>query len=212
MSFIADTTNSSVPAPTPAVDPHGVDLAISATGDLVVNASGALTAVSGPYNCAQALSVRMRTAPGELPLHPAYGSNVAAMFVGAPMNVAALVLQMNADLQQMLAEDVRFRTAKVTSWAAPASAQYPSGVQVAVTAVLAGGEQVSLENVTEPSPSDVTVPQPITPGIDPTLTYDPMAQAEFFASEPEFDQLLDLNTLQAIVNDTPGASILGTGG
>lgn len=212
MSFISDPTTTSTPPATPPVDPYGVDLALGLDGDLVVNSSGSLTAVAGPYNCSQAIVTRLRTTPGEVALHPDYGAAVAALFVAAKMDVGAVALQMNADLQQMLLEDPRFVTAQVTDWTAPASAAYPDGVQLGVTATLVGGEQLSLDDVTDPAPSDVSLPQLVAPGIDPTLTYDPTSEQEYFADQPEFDELSDLNMLQSIVNDTPGASILGTGG
>lgn len=205
-------TDTGPPPPSiPLVDPYGIDLAIDATGDLRVTASGSVGLVSGPYNCAQAVSLRMRTTPGELPLHPEYGSSLPAL-IGAKLQVGGIVQHANADLQTMLAEDPRFVTAAITTVAKPATTFSPESVALSATAKLVGGESLTLDNVSDPSPSDVSLPQLTDPSIDPTLTFDPLTEQEFFADTPELDSLNDINQVTSIVNDTPNASILGTGG
>lgn len=181
-------------------------------GDLIVTSAGELGAVAGVFNCAQAVFLRFKTTPGEVPLHPDFGSNIAGSLVGSKLNVGAVATQANQDLQQIIAEDPRFTAAQVVITQQPASVNYPDSVALGIQATLVGGQQLTLLDVTDPAPSDVTDVQLVAPSIDPTLTYDPTTVQQFFADQSEFDTLNDLNTLQAIVNDTPGDSILGTGG
>ena len=196
------------PPALPPTDPYGIDIALDATGDIRVTASGSLGLVTGVYNAAQAVFLRFKTQPGEVPLHPLYGSQLGGTLIGAKTNITGIVQEANSDLTQMLSDDPRFTTAGVTSYTRPASPNYPESVMLAVQATLAGGEQLVLGNVTDPSPSDVSLTQFVDPSIDPTLTYDPLAEQEFFADEPEFDTLEDLNSLQSIISDYPGSSIL----
>jgi hypothetical protein len=53
-----------------ATDPYGTDLLLTDDGDFSVTPSGQLALLSGPLNCAQALTMRLKTAPGELALQP----------------------------------------------------------------------------------------------------------------------------------------------
>lgn len=204
----------SIGPPPPAiapVDPYGVDIALDASGDLRVTASGSLGAVSGAYNCAQAVFLRFKTSPGEVALHPEYGSALAGSLIGSKLNVGGIAQQAGADLQTMLAEDQRFTTAAVGNIRKPASDAYPESVALAIKATLVGGEQLTLDNVSDPAPSDVSLPQIVDPSEDPTLEYDPTSEQEFFADQSEFDELQDVNALNNLVNDTPSGSVLRIG-
>ncbi len=200
------------PPALPPTDPYGLDIAFDATGDIRITQSGSLGLVTGVYNAAQAIFLRFKTQPGEVPLHPLYGSQLGGSLIGAKTNITGIVQEANADLAQMLSDDPRFNAASVLNYTRPASTNYPESVALSIQATLAGGEQLILSNVTDPSPSDVSLPQFVDPTIDPTLTYDPLAEQEFFADQPEFDTLQDLNSQQSIIDDYPGSSILGTGG
>jgi phage baseplate assembly protein W len=186
----------------PSIDPYGVDLAIDPSGDLRVTASGSLGMVAGPDNCAQAVFLRLKTSVGELALHPNYGSQMDDL-VGSKQNPAGLLAAMNSDLRSIVSDDPRFVTAKIIQVQAPAVSGQVGSTQLGVQAQLFGGERVTLENTSDPSPSDVTLPTPSDPSLDPTLTWDPTSEREFFADGSELDTLNNLNTVQSMIDDYP---------
>lgn len=195
-----------------AQDPYGIDLAFDPTGDLRVTHSGALGLVAGTDNAAQAIFLRLKTPQGDLALHPDYGSQLAGRLIGAKMNVVGVANQLNSELQSLPADDPRFTSAQISQIQQPASTGSTDSMQIAVQAQLAGGETLTLDNTSDPTTSDVSLPGPIDSTVDPTITFDPTIETEFFADQPELDALNDINAQQSMIDDTPGASIIGTTG
>lgn len=58
-------------------------------GDLILNASGGLTAVSGAEETRQAIMRRLCTNPGDYIWQPSYGAGLPAK-VGSPANIAEI--------------------------------------------------------------------------------------------------------------------------
>lgn len=200
---------------TASIDPYGVDLAMTAAGDLNLTGTGDLAIVDGPFNCAQAMFLRLNTSRGDLPLHPDYGSLLQTVLVGSKAQLAPVLAEVSTELQTLLANDPRFADAEIVNAQSPATSGSTYGAnsaQVSVLATLATGEQVTLESVADPSPSDVSLPQLTDPSIDPTVNEDAITLAEYFADTSELDTLNDINLTQTLVNDLPSSSVTGTGG
>lgn len=81
----AATTQLTTPS-----DPLGTDLLVTATGDLQYTATGDLATASGIANLLGALSRRLDSALGTLPLHPTYGSGLSTV-LGDPLLGPAVV-------------------------------------------------------------------------------------------------------------------------
>ncbi len=93
-------------------DAYGIDLAIGPDGDLVITPTGDAATLSGPENCTQALLLRVRTYPGELPLHPDYGSGLADRVIGSKgIDSDLMAAQANVDLREIIDSDPRFLSA-----------------------------------------------------------------------------------------------------
>jgi len=191
-----------IPVVPVGTDPYGIDLAIDAGGDLKVTHSGSLGAVAGGDNCAQALFLRLATSQGDLAMHPDYGSQLPSL-VGSKMSVAGIANAVNSELQTLLATDPRFASANVVQVQTPATTGMVESSQLGVQARLSGGENLTLDNVSDPAPSDISLPAAIDPNVDPTLTYDPTIEQQIFADQSELDTLNDLNTLASLVSDLP---------
>lgn len=128
-------------------NPYGVDLLLDqATGDLVVTPGGALAFVQGPENMVQALQNRMRTYPGELPLHLEYGSVLAERLIGMKAGDDELARAVaTQQVAQIIASDDRFLSARNVT-----AAQDPDDVErvrVAAELVLAEGEALDVEDL-----------------------------------------------------------------
>jgi hypothetical protein len=176
-------------------DPLGIDIAISAGGDLVVTGAGALAVSAGPENAIQALVLRLRSSPGDLTLHPDYGSQFNEHAVGQrddPMLVLGLA---SAELDQLISTDRRFigvgnvqvipqPTARGLAYSVSCDLQLTTGVGIQVA------------DLTDPRVS--TVLDPTFTDVAPTAI-DPLDYTT--VSQQEYDTLSDIDEQQALIND-----------
>lgn len=134
-------------------DEYGIDVAIGADGDLVVGPTGALALVGDTDNVVQALRLRMMTTPGELPLHPDYGSDLKRRLVGSKIDEPFAASVANIELRRLLEQDQRFAAATdVTIRTGP---ETPNVEAVSATLVLAGGEQLTVESLADPRADEI---------------------------------------------------------
>lgn len=174
---------------------YGVDLAMSTTGDLVVNSAGSLTVLGGVDVTAQAILLRLSTALGDLPLHPGYGSTLP---IGSKVDVTGLVAAMNSELAEMTGNDPRFRSAKVLNASWPVGTN-TSAIQLEVKVTLAGGETFTVSGLpAEARVSEVSLTT-AGEGDGPTLT--PLDEQEYFADETEAAEIASGSAVQSLVND-----------
>lgn len=182
----------SAPDPT---DPYGVDLYLHPTsGDLVVGAHGGLAFIQGPENCAQALSLRARTYPGELPLHPDYGSILAATLIGQHTD-DDLLAQATAtrEIRTILENDRRF--AQATDLQTRIDPANPNARHVAVRLELAGGEALIVGNLADARVDELDLTgSSADPETIDSLTDDPVDDFAIDLSADDLgdDGLLDL--------------------
>lgn len=148
-------------------DPYGIDLLLTPDGDLSVNPGGSLAVVAGPENCVQALQLRLRTHPDELPLHDDYGSALAAQAIGTKAGDDQLLAALaRVEVQRILEADLRFLAARnLQAQTDPAD---PQRAQVSMRLELAGGEELIVSDLVEARIDE------IDPG-DPDLSIDEMA-------------------------------------
>lgn len=135
--------------PPDPTDAYGIDLRLSSDGDLMVSRTGDLLTVQGPENVAHALTLRMRTYPGELPLHDEYGSALLSKVIGAKSSDdAILASQARIEVQRILESDRRFLAARdVTALVDPDD---PTIATVSLTLELAGGDTLLVGDLTRP--------------------------------------------------------------
>lgn len=110
------------------VDDYRVDIGITDGGDLDVLGTGGLALRTGPANAAQALVLRLRTARGDLPLHPEYGSMLEQRLTGAKADPVLATSQVNLELREAISADPRFAAATnivVGAASAPVAAAAP---------------------------------------------------------------------------------------
>lgn len=170
-------------------DLYGVDIALTPTGDLAVTPSGALGLTSGPDTCVQALVLFVRASPGDLPLHPTYGTRINERLVGAKANFDAIRALAIGDLRQLLENDPRFLSATPVD-VVPVQAPHGVGALVRVSVQLAAGEELDVADLTSGSIEAVN-DAPIDASIDPALDFDPLLF--FDENSDEAIALQDLN-------------------
>lgn len=184
-------------------DPYGIDIALDAYGDVVVWPNGALGTVTGPDTCVQALRVRMLTLPGELTLHPEYGSTFPAL-VGRKLDVDVLATEASNEVRRVVQADSRFLAGQNVE--AHSVDGMPTAARVALEVVLAGGERIIVEDLAEPGiDSPVEVDDVDLDDVDLDALSD---GDEFIAQdEDEADDLRDAVLLDDLVEaDEPFAS------
>jgi hypothetical protein len=161
-----------------ASDPYGTDVLLTNDGDLAVTPAGQLALVDGPMNCAQALVMRLRTSPGELPLQPDYGNAIAPRIIGTKTNDPTLVVsKLNIELRAIFTADRRFlRAERITASSDPA---YPTRTGVYIELVLAGGDRLTAADVAN------------TPALDA------------FSATPELAESIDPDELADIAGANP---------
>lgn len=186
-------------------DLYGTDIALTPQGDLAVTPSGALGVTDGADTCVQALVLFIRASPGDLPLHPTYGTQINARLVGAKSNFDAIRALALGDLRQLLENDTRFLGATPVD-VVPVQAPHGVGAAVRVTVQLAAGEELAVADLASGSIESVN-DAPVDGDVDPALDFDPLLF--FDEDDDESIQLQDLDEqaeqaedLQATTDDT----------
>jgi hypothetical protein len=128
-------------------DPYGIDLAIDATGDVIVTPSGAIATVDGPQNCVQALVARMLTGPGELTQHPEYGSTFKEL-VGSKFSLPIIQGAAANEVRQIVDEDPRFLAGQNIT--AEPIAGAPTSARVSLELLLTGGDSLVVTDLAGP--------------------------------------------------------------
>ena len=180
----------------PPTDPYGVDLRLSDDGDLVVDRTGALTAITGTENCAQALVLRARTYPGELPLQQDFGSGLEAALIGQKsLDPELAQARANVELRAIVESDRRFLAARNIE----ARDVTPDGTKLAVrlTLVLANGEQLQVSDLADVRTDEVTE----APTADSTLDSEDLDAIADFSFLGDDDVAADVDELAQIDSD-----------
>jgi hypothetical protein len=181
-----------------AQNEYGVDLAISPSGDLVVNSAGSLATVGETQVMAQALQMRLRTALGDLPLHPTYGIDLP---IGAKMDPVAVAAALNGELAYAVQNDPRIQKATVTGVEWPASGE-PTAVSLEVTVLLAGGEQFAVSGL----PAEVRVGEvSYTGNVQGESGLTPFEEQPYFAGEEATKEIEAESEIESLVNDLTGS-------
>jgi hypothetical protein len=181
-----------------AENPYGVDLAIGPSGDLVVNSAGALALVGDVQVMAQALQLRVRTALGDLALHPTYGTELP---VGGKMDPMAVAAALNGQLAQAVSNDPRIQSATVTGVEYPVSGN-ATAVVLEVTVLLAGGEQFTVSGL----PAEVRVGEVTQTGnVSGESGLSSFEEQPYFADEEATAEIEAESELQSLVNDLTGS-------
>jgi hypothetical protein len=182
----------------PEANEYGVDLAMGPSGDLVVNSAGALAAVGDVQVMAQALQMRIRTALGDLALHPTYGIDLP---VGGKMDAVAVAAALNGELSQAVTNDPRMQKATVTNVEWPASGQV-TAVLLEVTVLLAGGEQFAVSGL----PGEVRLGEvTYTGNVEGESSLTPFQEQPYFADEETTREIEAESELESLVNDLTGS-------
>jgi phage baseplate assembly protein W len=177
---------------------YGVDIAIGPTGDLIVNSAGDIATVGNVQVVAQALQLRLRTALGDLPLHPEYGTSLPT---GAKMDPIAVAAAVNGELAVTVKDDPRLRSATVTGVEWPASGD-PTALSLTVNVVLAGGEEFEVAGL----PSEARIGE-VTPGsnVEGESGLSAFEEQPYFADEQTTAQIEGESEIESLVNDLPGS-------
>ncbi len=174
---------------------YGTDVRITDAGDIAVTPSGDIGLISGPLNCVQALSMRLRTEPGELPLHPDYGNPIGDL-VGAKADEALMTGRANAILREALQADRRFLSADSI---AAVAGERGGRVSVSCRLRLAGGERIALSDLADVRLDEIDTVQLGAAGFesDDDLAFldgqdlDEIPELEEGVDDPAFDPDLD---------------------
>lgn len=178
-------------------DPYGVDVRLTDTGDLAVTRAGDLTAISGPTNCVQAMTLRMRSVPGDLPLHPDYGNDLGSLVGGKSLDTGLIAGRANSLLRDALQSDRRFLAAKDITVAALDDTGQKVGV--GLTLQLAGGEQISLLDLADVRLDEIDTVQIDSEGFESDddlafldgLELDEIPDLEESIDDPAYEPYLD---------------------
>lgn len=177
---------------------YGVDIAMGPSGDLVVNSAGDLTAVGNVQVVAQALQLRLRTAVGDLALHPDYGTNLP---VGGKMDPVAVAAALNGELAQAIVDDPRLKSATVTGVEWPASGN-STAVSLTVLVILSGGAEFEVAGL----PSEVRVGEVSEDGnVEGGSDLTPFEEQPYFAAEDVTKEIEGESELESLVNDLTGS-------
>lgn len=186
-------------------DPYGIDIALTDDGDVVVTPAGQVGLIGGPANCIQAVTGRVRTIVGELPLHPEYGSAFPThKFIGRKLlDTLPIETEARRELNILLAEDPRFIAANGVQ--AIQDPNQPQTVQVKAALVLVGGQVVRIADLAAPRVDEISDPTINDVGdttLDPSVidTSDVFNDFEFIAQDDnELTDLADAADLTNIV-------------
>lgn len=178
-------------------DPYGVDLAIDPdSGDLIAWPNGALAVKDGADNVVQALYLWIKTTPGEVPLHPDFGSAFANGVIGGKFNIVGIEGLARAEFKNILANDNRLLSVSNVTVVENDAGDYGPAANVSATVYLVGGESVEVLDFAQGVFSTLTD----NTDVDPTPV-DPLDDPTFFADQPEYDDLADVDTLASAVED-----------
>lgn len=156
-------------------DGYGTDVALGPNGDFIITPAGDVASLNGPLNCAQAMLNRLRTTPGELPLHPAYGSTVADLIGSKLLDESLAAAHVTNDLRTLVNADRRFSSAQASVLRGDANG---GSETIKVEVGLGGGEQLTLDSIdalSDVSLDELDVSAPptltdLTADLDPALT------------------------------------------
>lgn len=180
-------------------NPYGVDLAIDPnTGDLVVWPNGALATMEGPNNAVQAVLLWIKSSPGEVVLHPDFGSSFNDSLVGAKLNIPALDGLARAEFKNILAQDSRFLAISNVE-VSQVPGEYGPQAHVAATLHLTTGETFEVLDYGQGVFSTISEPDELDES-----PVDALDDPEFFADELDEDDLADADTIASAVEDLDG--------
>lgn len=177
-------------------DPYGVDLALNGSGDLVVWPNGALGTIEGPTNCVQALTDRLKTPVGSLPMDPNYGTGFQAE-VGKNTNPTVTEARAQQDMSRIVESDKRFLAVKEIK--AAEVRDEPNTTAVSATLILVTGQEVKIANILTASIEDLIDPEAVTLGSIEQINA--LEDQSFFAPEPEAQELKEAATIQETQED-----------
>jgi hypothetical protein len=173
------------------LDPYGADLQISDAGDLVVTPTGDLALISGPLNCGQALTLRLRTAAGELPLHPDYGSDLDRRLIASRTSDDELALtSARVLLSKIVRADSRFLAVRDLS----TTRLNASGTQLAIACklALAARDSIAVTSLAAPRGDEISVTTDL-PSLDELTTTAVSDLAFLTDTDLDLDELPDLD-------------------
>jgi phage baseplate assembly protein W len=177
-------------------DPYGVDLSISGLGDLVVTPSGALGSIGGPENCVQALTDRLKTPVGSLPMDTNYGTGFQAE-VGKNTNPVVTEARAQQVMSRIVESDKRFLAVKEIK--ANEVNGSPTTTAVSATLILVTGQQIKIADILTASIEDLIDPEAVTLGSIEQINA--LEDQSFLAPEPEAQELKEAATIQEIQED-----------
>lgn len=176
------------------LDPYGTDLALSPSGDLIVNSAGSLSATGGVNVLAQAIWLRSLTTPGELVLHPDFGLEHP---IGSKMNPAALGAVVSSELAAIPSHDPRFQSVELKNVETPVLGD-TDAVALNIRATAVDGTTLDISGL----PGEVRVTE-----VTPAQEEGPLAELEEeldFGTEEEGSELADFNATQSLIDDMEG--------
>src|ERR1700686_2580290 len=176
--------------------PYGVDLVLDGTGDLVAWPSGALGSIEGPPNCVQALTNRLKTPVGSLPMDPNYGTGFQAE-IGRNVNLAVTEAKAQQAMSRIVESDPRFLAVKEIR--AQEVEHHPNSTAVSATVVLATGQQVKIADIMTASIEDLIDPEAVTLGSIEQINA--LEDQAFLAPEPEAQELKEAAAIQETQED-----------
>jgi phage baseplate assembly protein W len=177
-------------------EPLGRDVVLSGDGDLVVWPSGSLGSIEGPPNCVQALTDRLKTPVGSLPMDPNYGTGFQAE-VGQNVNPTVTEARAQQVMSRIVESDKRFLAVKEIK--ATEVHDEPNTTAVSATLILVTGQEVKIANILTASIEDLIDPEAVTLGSIEQINA--LEDQSFFAPEPEAQELKEAATIQETQED-----------
>lgn len=176
-------------------NPYGVDLAIDPnTGDLIGWPNGALGVQEGPANAVQAMLLWIKTTPGEVPLHPDFGSSFQRS-IGGKFNVVGIEGTARAEFKNILAQDARFLAVGGVA-VRQIDTHFGPQAHVSATLYLTGGEKVEVLDLAQGVFSTTIEATDLDPS-----PVDPLDDPSFFTDDLDADDLADVDTVASAVED-----------
>lgn len=177
-------------------EPLGRDVVLSGDGDLVVWPNGSLGSIEGPDNCVQALTDRLKTPVGSLPMDPNYGTGFQAE-IGQHVNPTVTEARAQQVMSRIVESDKRFLAVKEIRAVEPQHENNTTAVSA--TLVLVTGQEVKIANILTASIEDLIDPESVTLGSIEQINA--LEDQSFFAPEPEAQELKEAATIQETQED-----------